>query len=148
MWPPGARVASRRLLLRMARLADGGFGKMSGCRSPAPRPLPLPPSAPVAPNRQRLVILGLILAIAAGIGAVLAAEQFDETFHDVDDLRTFTNVPVLASIPKVSPSYPHRVLRPVVAAVSIVAVVAVFATLSIYAARGNEEIVRMLVRGA
>jgi polysaccharide chain length determinant protein (PEP-CTERM system associated) len=108
----------------------------------------LPPSAPVAPNRPRLALLGLILAIAAGVGAVLAAEQFDETFHDVDDLRNFTKVPVLASIPKVAPGYPHRVLRPILATVSIFAVVVVFATLSIYAARGNQEIVRMLVRGA
>jgi polysaccharide biosynthesis transport protein len=108
----------------------------------------LPPSAPVAPNRPRLVMLGLILAIAAGVGAVLTAEQFDATFHDVEDLRNFTKVPVLASIPRISPGYPHRMLRLVLATVSICAVVAIFATLSIHVARGNEEIVRMLVRGA
>jgi hypothetical protein len=60
----------------------------------------LPPSAPVAPNRPRLVILGLILAVAAGVGAVLAAEQFDATFHDVEDLRNFTKVPVLPAFPE------------------------------------------------
>jgi protein tyrosine kinase modulator len=108
----------------------------------------LPPSAPVAPNRPRLVILGLILAIAAGVGAVLTAEQFDATFHDVEDLRNFTKVPVLASIPRIPHGYPHRMLRPVLATVSILVVVAIFATLSIHAARGNEAIVRMLVRGA
>jgi len=108
----------------------------------------LPPSAPVAPNRPRLIILGFILAMAAGVGAVLTAEQFDATFHDVEDLRNFTKVPVLASIPRISRGYPHRMLWPVVATVSIVAVVAIFATLSIHAARGNEDIVRMLVRGA
>jgi hypothetical protein len=31
---------------------------------------------------------------------------------------------------------------------SIVAVIAIFATVSTHAARGNEQIVRMLVRGA
>ena len=62
---------------------------------------------PVAPNRQRLVIMGLMLAVAAGVGAVMAAEQFDTAFHDVEDLRTFTKVPVLASIPRISPGYPH-----------------------------------------
>jgi hypothetical protein len=93
-------------------------------------------------------MLGLILAIAAGVGAVLTAEQFDATFHDVEDLRNFTKVPVLASIPRISPGYPHRMLRLVLATVSICAVVAIFATLSIHVARGNEEIVRMLVRGA
>jgi hypothetical protein len=39
-------------------------------------------------------------------------------------------------------------LRPILATVSLVVVVAIFATLSIHAARGNEEIVRILVRGA
>jgi hypothetical protein len=39
-------------------------------------------------------------------------------------------------------------LRLILATVSICAVVAIFATLSIHVARGNEEIVRMLVRGA
>jgi succinoglycan biosynthesis transport protein ExoP len=108
----------------------------------------LPPSGPVAPNRQRLLILALMLAVAAGVGAILTAEQFDASFHDVEDLRNFTKVPVLASIPKISRGYPHRALRPALTTVSIVAVIAIFSTLSIYAARGNEQIVRMLVRGS
>jgi protein tyrosine kinase modulator len=105
----------------------------------------LPPSAPIAPNRLRLIVLGLILAVAAGVGAVLAAEQFDASFHDVEDLRSFTNVPVLVSIPRISRGYPHRALRPALTAASIVAVIAIFATLSIHAARGNEQLVRMLI---
>jgi polysaccharide biosynthesis transport protein len=108
----------------------------------------LPPSAPVAPNRPRLIILGLMLALAAGVGAVLAAEQFDPSFHNVEELRNFTKVPVLASIPRISRRYPHRALRPALTMASIVAVIAIFATVSTHAARGNEQIVRMLVRGA
>ena len=108
----------------------------------------LPPSAPVAPNRPRLIILGLMLAVAAGVGAVLAAEQCDPSFHNVEDLRNFTKVPVLASIPRISRRYPHRALRPALTMASIVAVIAIFATVSTHAARGNEQIVRMLVRGA
>ncbi len=108
----------------------------------------LPPSAPVAPNRPRLIILGLILAVAAGVGAVLTAEQFDASFHDVEALRSFTKVPVLASIPRISPGHPRRALRAALMTASLFAVIAMSATLSIHAARGNEEIVRMLVRGA
>ena len=108
----------------------------------------LPPSQPVAPNRPRLIILGLILAVAAGVGAVLTAEQFDASFHDVEALRSFTKVPVLASIPRISPGHPRRALRAALMTASLFAVIAMSATLSIHAARGNEEIVRMLVRGA
>jgi polysaccharide chain length determinant protein (PEP-CTERM system associated) len=108
----------------------------------------LPPSAPVAPNRLRLAIVGLMFAIAAGIGAILTAEQFDTSFHGVEDLREFTKVPVLASIPRIGPGYVHRVLRVTLATASILAVIGTVATLSVRAARGNEQIVWLLARGA
>lgn len=108
----------------------------------------LPPSAPVAPNRLRLMIVGLIFALAAGVGAVLAAEQLDPSFHGAEELREFTSVPVLASIPKIGPGHIRRAAGFTLAAATVIAVVAIVATLSVHAARGNEEIVWMLVRGA
>src|SRR6185503_7882905 len=56
------------------------------------------PSAPVAPNRMRLIVMGLLLAIFAGAVAALVAEQFDPTFHTVEDLREFTALPVLVTV--------------------------------------------------
>lgn len=56
------------------------------------------PRDPVAPNRLRLLAMGLILSLGIAGIAVLAAEQLDTSFHSVDDLRDFTRVPVLASI--------------------------------------------------
>jgi polysaccharide chain length determinant protein (PEP-CTERM system associated) len=108
----------------------------------------LPPSAPVAPNRLRLAIVGLMFAVAAGIAAIVAAEQFDSSFHGVEELREFTKVPVLASIPSIGPGYAYRVLRVTLASVSILAVIGTVATLSVRAARGNEQVVRLLARGS
>ena len=88
-----------------------------------------------------------MFALAAGVGAVLAAEQFDPSFHGVEDLREFTSVPVLASIPRIGRGYQTRV-APCADDGVVVAVIAIFATVSTHAARGNEEIVWMLVRGA
>jgi polysaccharide chain length determinant protein (PEP-CTERM system associated) len=56
---------------------------------------------PAAPNRLRLFLLTLTSAIALAVGLVLAVERHDTSFHDIDELRAFSTVPVLSSIPKI-----------------------------------------------
>ena len=56
---------------------------------------------PTAPDRPRLIGLGLVLALALAVAAVVVAEQLDTSFHSVDDLRNHARAPVLASIPQV-----------------------------------------------
>ena len=58
----------------------------------------IPPVDPSAPNRTRLLILGLMLAMVMGALAIVSAEQVDQSFHTADDLREFTSIPVLATI--------------------------------------------------
>lgn len=108
----------------------------------------LPPAAPIAPNRLRLMILGLMFAVAAALAAAVTAEQFDPSFHSLADLREFTRVPVLATIPRISSGRASRVLRMTLATASVVAVIVLIATMSAHIARGNEQIVWMLARGA
>jgi polysaccharide biosynthesis transport protein len=108
----------------------------------------LPPPSPVAPNRLRLLAVGLLMAIAAGVGAALLAEQFDSTFHTSDALRVFTRVPVLATIPTIPVGNKTRALRWTLAAASVLAVMALAGVMSAHVARGNEQIVWMLARGA
>src|SRR5262249_11117482 len=57
------------------------------------------PRQPVA-NSFRLTFMALVLSLGLGIGAVVLAEHVDTSFHSVDDLRNFSRVPVLVSIPK------------------------------------------------
>ncbi len=108
----------------------------------------LPPSGPIAPNRARLMIIGLLLALVVAGAAALTAEQFDPTFHTVDDIRDFTKIPVLASISTIAPGHGRRVFRFAMATASVLAVIAIVVAISAYAARGNEQIVWLLARGA
>lgn len=108
----------------------------------------LPPSSPVAPNRMRLMIMGVLLALVVAAGAALGAEQFDSTFHTIDDLREFTKVPVLGAISPIAPVTVGRTFRYALATASAVAVIWIIVVLSTHAARGNEQLVWMLARGA
>jgi hypothetical protein len=108
----------------------------------------LPPSSPVAPNRLRLLIVGLLMAVAAGVGAALVAEQLDSTFHSGDALREFTSVPVIATIPFIASRSKLQALRWALATASVLVVIALAALMSAHLARGNEQIVWMLARGA
>jgi uncharacterized protein involved in exopolysaccharide biosynthesis len=60
------------------------------------------PDQPAAPNRLRILLGGLVVSIGMALGAVVAAERFDTTFHALDDLRAFTRVPILASISRIA----------------------------------------------
>jgi len=57
---------------------------------------------PAAPNRPKLLLLGVVLACAATGAIVMLAEQLDTSFHGVDDLRSFSKLPVLVTIPEIT----------------------------------------------
>jgi polysaccharide chain length determinant protein (PEP-CTERM system associated) len=107
----------------------------------------IPPADPSAPNRVRLLMTGFILALVMAFMAILAVEQFDTTFHSIDELRQFTKIPVLGAIPRIYPRRAARVLRVAAATGCLAAVLFLVVTLSIHMARDNEQIVRLLVRG-
>ena len=106
----------------------------------------IPPEGPAAPNRVRFLIMGLLLAIGVAALAVIAAEKLDTSFHTVDDLREYTTVPVIATIPRIGSGPRHGYLRLALGTVSAVAIVVAAASLSAYVANGNEQLVRMLQR--
>jgi len=110
----------------------------------------LPPLSPAAPNRFWLLLMGLVGACALAVGAVVVVERFDTTFHDADDLRAFADVPMLVTIRQVATKAAarrRRFQRALVAASVVVALTAVVAG-TYYLAKGNEQLVRMMVRGA
>jgi polysaccharide chain length determinant protein (PEP-CTERM system associated) len=59
------------------------------------------PDGPVAPDRTRLFFLGFILAVGFAGVVLFLAEQLDRSFHSIAEIRRFTTLPVLASIPRV-----------------------------------------------
>ena len=104
------------------------------------------PEGPSAPNRLRLFLMGLLLALAAMAAMVVAAEQFDTSFHTVDEIRDFTAVPVIATIPQIGRTPRRGWARTTFSTASAAAVVVLVATLSAYLAHGNDTLVRLLQR--
>ena len=128
-----------------ARLEQGQSVEQFRILDPA-----LPPLWPAAPNRMWLMLMGLVGALALALGAVVAVERFDTTFHDVDDLRAFVDVPMLTTIRRVatkSAARRRRFQRALVTA-SVVVALALIVAGTYYVAAGNEQLVRMMVRGA
>src|SRR5204863_8811420 len=57
------------------------------------------PERPAGPNRFRLLLVGLALALGASGAAVVLAEQVDTSFRRVDEIRSTLPLPVLSVIP-------------------------------------------------
>ena len=110
----------------------------------------IPARAPSAPNRDRLALLGALVALGAAAAGVALAEHLDTSFHTVDDLRAFSRIPVLATIPRmlIAADATERRRRLRLAAVSVPLGLALVVLASYHFAHGNEQLVRMLSRGA
>jgi polysaccharide chain length determinant protein (PEP-CTERM system associated) len=106
------------------------------------------PEGPSAPNRPFILLLGLLAAIGLAGAAVVAAEQFDTSFHSLDELKAFTRVPILATVPAIADGRGRQVWRTAYVSASILIVVGLSAVAAFMLARGNEDLVRLLVRSA
>jgi succinoglycan biosynthesis transport protein ExoP len=106
------------------------------------------PKLPVAPNRQRLLMMALLFSLGLAVAAVLVADRFDTTFHSVDDVRSFTTLPILVAVPRIV-SHGDRVRQAAwaVAATSVLLVVVGVVVFGSYVfAHENEALVRMVAR--
>ena len=109
----------------------------------------IPPESPTAPDRWRLILFGLALSLAIAGGAVMAAEQLDTSFHTVEEIRAFSRVPVLVSIPRIVTALDaRRELRRtwLAAAASILGIVLIVSA-SYWVARGNQDLVALVSGG-
>jgi len=82
----------------------------------------IPPDGPVAPNRPRLIFLGFMLAVGVAGAALLLADWLDSSFHSIEQIRRFTTLPVLASIPRVLTAGDHWRNRARVSLLSMIVV--------------------------
>jgi polysaccharide chain length determinant protein (PEP-CTERM system associated) len=108
----------------------------------------VPSGTPAAPNRPRFLAMALALSAGFAVAMMFVAEMLDTSFHSVDDLKAFSSVPVLVSIPRIVTPRDSRRRRArfrLVAAGALVLLVAV-AGVSVYVGHGNENLVRLLGR--
>ena len=109
----------------------------------------IPRPEPSAPNRPRMLLIALVASLGLALGAVLLAEQFDTSFHTVDDLRGFSPVPVLVSIPRIltEGDVSRGRWRMRLAASAAFVGLFVIVGLAYVVAHGNEQLVMLLSRG-
>jgi uncharacterized protein involved in exopolysaccharide biosynthesis len=62
---------------------------------------PQTPEKPVSPNRWLILILGVVVALAVGAGAVVLRDSLDASIRGLNDIRQLLQVPALASIPRI-----------------------------------------------
>jgi protein tyrosine kinase modulator len=109
----------------------------------------LPAASPAAPDRPKLLLLVLVLSLGAAAGAAVLAETVDTSFRSAKELSTFTGMPVLARIPRISTAADQsrqRLRFRRAAAGAVVGLVLVVGG-SYFIAHGNELLVRALAPG-
>jgi hypothetical protein len=101
---------------------------------------------PIAPNRPRLLLLGLGLSIGLAVGLMFLAEQFDGSFHTVEELRATTSIPVLVSIPRIvtEGDIRRRRWRATCATLMAVCGLVLIVGVSYYVTKGNEQLLRLV----
>jgi len=89
-----------------------------------------------------------MLAFVLAIAAAILIDKIDTSFHTVDDLRSFTRVPVLVSIPRIRTVADNRRRRARSVAVAVTALVTLvlLASGAFYYAHGSDQVARLLLK--
>jgi len=108
----------------------------------------VPSQVSAAPNRSKLLLVSLVLSLGLAAGALMVAEALDTSFHSTDELRTYSTVPVLVSIPEIvtEADQGHRQHRFKVAAAAAVLGLVLVAGASYFIGHGNQQLAQMLDR--
>ena len=108
----------------------------------------VPSLIPAAPNRLKLLAVSLVLSLGLAGGALMLAEMLDTSFHSTDELRHFTNVPVLVSVPRIvtEADRKRQQQRFRLAAAGAMLGLIVIAAGSIFIGHGNEQLVQILAK--
>jgi hypothetical protein len=87
-------------------------------------------------------------ALALGIVVIIAAERFDSSIHTAEELQSITQLPLLATVSRISTKLDRRRRRRRRTAALVVAAVAmaVIAAGTHHYASGNDSLVRLTSR--
>jgi polysaccharide biosynthesis transport protein len=61
----------------------------------------VPPLEPAGPDRLRMILMAFVVCIGVAVGVMFLVEQMDTSFHTADDLKAFTTLSILVSIPRI-----------------------------------------------
>jgi len=57
------------------------------------------PEKPVKPDRNKILLIGVFVGFALGLGLTWFRESLDQSFHTVSEVEVYLGIPVLATIP-------------------------------------------------
>jgi len=60
------------------------------------------PLAPIKPNKIQLILLGLFLGAASGVGLVIGRDFMDHSFLDIEDAKNNLELPILGAISRLT----------------------------------------------
>jgi polysaccharide chain length determinant protein (PEP-CTERM system associated) len=60
------------------------------------------PGTPIKPDRNKILLMGLMAGLATGLGLAWFRESLDQSFHTVSDVETYLGIPVLVTIPNLN----------------------------------------------
>jgi polysaccharide chain length determinant protein (PEP-CTERM system associated) len=104
------------------------------------------PERPAGPNRMRLLLVGIALALGSAAVAVILAEQVDTSYRRAEEVRTTAGVPVLSTIPRIVTENDRRVAlrQRRVAAVAVAGALLLVVGTSFVVAHNNQSLVSTL----
>jgi uncharacterized protein involved in exopolysaccharide biosynthesis len=138
---------SLRKRLEEANLADDLEKNQKAERFRVLEPALLP-TEPAAPERPLFFAMAFALSLAVAGGIALLREVMDSSFHRVEDLRRFTQVPVLVAIPRIVSSSDRwwSTTKQSIGLMTLALSLLVIAGLSYKLTNGNEELSRLLLK--
>jgi polysaccharide chain length determinant protein (PEP-CTERM system associated) len=103
---------------------------------------------PAAPNRLKLLVVSLVLSLGLAGGALMLAEMLDTSFHSADELREFSSIPVLVSVPRIvtEADRQRQQRRFKLAAAGAMVGLVLIAGASYFIGHGNEALVQILAK--
>jgi len=106
------------------------------------------PKEPVGPNRVKFFFMGFALGLGAAMAGVLLWEFLDSSFHRVEDLKTFTTVRILGTVPQIITKADslQKGLRLCFGTVTLVVVLLALVGIAYRVSSGNDQLVRLLVK--
>ncbi len=57
------------------------------------------PLRPIRPNRPLIILIGLLVGMAGGVAVAILLENMDSSFKRSEEITTYVNVPLLATLP-------------------------------------------------
>lgn len=105
------------------------------------------PDRPTGPNRFRLLLVGLALALGTAAVAVVLAEQVDTSYRRVEEVRATAPMPVLSTIPRIATEQDRtrRLRQQRLAGAAVALGLVLVASTTFVVARDNQTLVSLLI---